>query len=65
MKRIRADELAKLSIDEKLDMILEALGCVDKSIFADGCIDGSKLAASGLKHDKVACGVVAVEANKA
>jgi hypothetical protein len=63
MKKIGPDELAKLSINEKLDIILEMLGCVDKSIFADGCIYTDKLSANGSRHDKVSLGITTTESN--
>lgn len=59
MKKISSKELNELSINQKLDMIMHALGIVSESgVFVSGSvINGHKLAASGLKEDKISPGL--------
>lgn len=66
MKKISSKELSDLSVDQKLDMIMHALGilaepglCVPGSV-----IDGHKLASSGLKEDKIRAGLKALDEKK-
>jgi len=63
MKKISSKELNELSINQKLDMIMHALGIVSEpGVFAPGSvINGHKLAASGLKEDKISPGLKAVD----
>ncbi len=59
MKQISSKELNELSINQKLDMIMHALGIVSEpGVFAPGSvINAHKLAASGLKEDKLRHGL--------
>ncbi len=64
MKKISSKELNELSINQKLDMIMHALGIVSesKTFCGDAPIDVNKLAAHGLKEDKVSLGLNAIDA---
>ncbi len=63
MKKISSKELNELSVDQKLDMIMHALGIVSEpGVFvSDSLIDGHKLAANGLKKDKLLVGLKAID----
>lgn len=63
MKKISSKELNDLSVDQKLDMIMHALGilaepglCVPGSV-----VDGHKITAGGLKEDKLRAGLKAID----
>lgn len=58
MKKISSKELSDLSVDQKLDMIMHALGIVSEpGVFVpSSVIDGHKLAVAGLSADRVCWG---------